>query len=681
MSNKPLRVVFTNSQFKSILKILELSPNITRSFLFSKLDITEFKDNFSVYHLVNYKVYDVDIKKEWKQYRGIIIKDYEKIVCSGVGHTPNIALEGKLSECIFYENGKSFLRVSETLENKMKEVYDIPITEGKIKIRPAFQGSIVRIWLSNNIMYRSTLKNPYLDKAKWMGDSTEDEKKERLTFGQKFNTLCDQNRDAFFKQGVKNSPFCHIFIMVTPQVASFSHVDCGEGYLMYLETKECYEPIRENPDEEEESFLLREIPKSELSSDEIAVGVKREIDRFVFPLHRSDADYPLSNFIPPPSTKEYLEKNSAIYRLGNSTMSIGEADEYLIKGVSVDLPDEEVAKLRETFPYQMVYKRSDIRRLKKEFPFGLPGEALYCTSVVNGEIKTYLLTPQCSLYRAAMVRDPNSRISQLVNLRSLAIAPPRKPTGNLFYGLKTDLDTMEFEDLCMTQKTDGPDYFYLGIDNTSTDIIPPTPENSFYLPNKESFGIIPYPIADLKGLKKESGLLERNNYWNSRWFIIAFHYCLAMTPHRRKEAWESFRTAYTLYTKTLTFISENYEDIIDEKSVLYTNKGKAFPLSLKSPHGVAQRMKDIILKAKTAKYSREIEDEPDNLPDDGSEPVVIKMGRIVTKTSYAEAFGLPGSEMSPTLVAKNIRNLLRKEEGSSLNRIMKVVKTYIRDNP
>lgn len=681
MSNKPLRVVFTDSQFKSFISILKLDAKINRKILFSKLDVTEFKDSKSVYHLVNYKVYDPDIEIKWKQYRGIIIKDYTMIVCSGVGHTPNITLEGKLSDYLeTKKNGDSFLRVYETLENKLKEEHIIPLTKGKVKIRPAFQGSIVRLWLSNGIMYKSTLRNPFLSTAKWMGDVDEDEKEE-MTFGQKFDTLCNYDRDVFFQKGVENSPFCHIFLMVSPQVSSYSHIDCGEGYIMYLETKECYAPIKNDPKEEESSFFLSGIPEKDLTEDEIMVGIKKQIDRFVFPLQRTKATYPMANLIPPPSTKDFLKNNSAIYRIGNGTMTFEEAEDFLVKGVSVDLPGGEVEEIRKTFPYQMVYRKSDIEKLEMNFPLGLPGESLYLTCLVDGVIKTYILNPQCSLYRSSLVRDPNSRAAQLINLRTLAMAPPDEPTGNVFRGTKTDLDDMNFEDLVYYHTAEDEKDYYLGIDNTTTDIVPPPPTDSLYLPTKVFPGIIPYPVADLNKSRKESGILERGSYKNSRWFIIALHYCLAMTPRRRKEAWKSFRKVYKLYDETLRFISSRYEEILDTDSDLYKNKGKAFPLALKNKHQVVQRIVEIINKAKSNKYTLRTENEPDNIPDDGSNPVTIRVGRPVGKTSYAEAFGLPGAETNPAMVSKNIRNLLRKEEGQPLARIMKVIRSYKRDNP
>lgn len=722
MPNKPLRVVFTNPQFKTFIAVLNLDAKISREILFSKLDVTEFKDSSSVYHLVNYKVYDPDIESKWKQYRGIIIKDYNKIVCSGVGHTPSITLEGKLSDYLeTKENGDSFLRVYETLENKLKEEHIIPLVNGKTKIRPAFQGSIVRLWLSNGIMYKSTLRNPYISTAKWMGDADEDTKEEtvpdtsdpffqrwikekiapdeefvelpdkkrndlakdwtnyQLTFASKFDALCDYNRDVFFQKGVENSPFCHIFIMVSPQVSSHSHIDCGEGYLMYLETKECYEPIKNDPREEETSFFFSKIPKEDLTEEEIKVGIKKQMDRFIFPLQKTKATYPMANLIPPPTTRDYLRKNSAIYTIGNGTMSFDEAENFLVKGVSVDLPEDKVEEIRRTFPYQMVYKKSDIRKLEKNFPLGLPGESLYCTCLVKGEIKTYILNPQCSLYRSSLIKDPNSRATQLTNLRSLAIAPPSNPTGNHFSGTKTDLDRMNFEDLVWAHPP-SKDY-YLGIDNTTTDIVPPAPTDSLYLPIKTSEAIIVYPIEELIKSRKQPDILERNSYSNSRWFIIALHYCLAMTPRRRKEAWESFRKVYKLYDETLRFISSRYEEILDMDSDLYKNRGKAFPLALTNKHRVGQRIVEIINKAKSNKYTVRTENEPDNMPDDGSKPVTIKVGRPVGRTSYAEAFGLPESESNPAMVSKNIRNLLRKEEGQSLARIMKVIKIYKRDNP
>jgi hypothetical protein len=680
MSTKNKKVTFDRSQYKKILALLNLDSELAIKIFFGKLDVIEFKDDASVYHSINYKVYDEDIETKWKQYRGIIIKDYTKIVCVGVGHTPTIALEGKLSNYLETdEKGDSYFKLLETMENGKREKHIIPVVPKRTRIRPAFQGSIIRIWLSNGIMYKSTLRNPYLGTAKWLGDPEEGEAKDFPTFSEKFDQICNYNRDVFFEKGVMNSPFCHIFIMVTPQVSSFCHIDCGEGFLMYLETKECYQPVSNDPLEEGESFFLSKIPAAERTTEEIQSGIEKQLDRFLFPLHRTTATYPMANFIPPPTTLESLRENSAVYRIGNGTLTLDEADRYLERGVSVNMDEEEVAKLRETFPNQMVYRSQDIRKLRKSFPNGLPGEMLYCTYTNdNGLTKTCLLAPQCSLYRAAMLKDPNSRKSQLASLRNFALTAPDTASGNRFIGVKNDLNNMRFEDLVYEQKTEEGSAYYLGIDNTSTDIVPLPPDYPHYLPTKKSYGMEAYSVDELNKSRTKSNMTERESYRNTKWFILALHYCLAMTPSRRKEAWNSFRKVYELYTQTLNFVCKHYEEILDIKSALYTNPANtAFGLAINSKYKTVSRMVEIIQKAKTAKYTVRIQDEPDELPDNGELPVTIRTGKEVTKTSYAEAFGLPGSEANPAAITRNIRNLLRKEEASSLYRIMKVVGKYM----
>jgi hypothetical protein len=585
--------------------------------------------------------------------------------------------------------------LKEVLENKRKVEHTLPLDPKLINIRPAFQGSIIRLWLSNGVMHRSSLKRPNIENSRWLKADKDDEDDD-LTFAQKYDKLCAYKRDVFFQKGVKNSPFCHIFIMVTPQVTSFSQIDCGRGYLIYLETKECYNPISDNADEEEKSFFLSRIPKEELTPEEVQVGVKRQIDRFVFPLNQTTSEYPMARFIPPPSTDEDLKTipviseddgtvvnliaNPVVYRIGNSSMTFEEAEQYLIRGVSVDLSSTQLEELRKTFPNQVKISERRIRQIQEEFPLGLPGEALYCTCLVGGDVKTYILNPPCSLYRSALVRDPNSRLAQLTLLRNIAMLKPSEPSGKKFYGIQTDLQDAEFEDLCYLHKSKEENGFnyYFGISNYENEL-PPAPENLLFDPIQTIDGIRPYSREDLLESRNKPRLAERQSYTNSRWAILAYHYILAMTPSKRKWAWESFNSVYKLYTNTLNFMSKNYEDIIDEKSELYTGSPKAFPVASKVKKDVIKRMKDIIEKAKTTAYSTLTEDEPDNLPDDGSSPMTLKAGRQAGGTSYASAAGLPGKELLPSKVSKNIRNLLRKEEAQSLYKMMKVIGSHMKE--
>src|ERR1700749_5198364 len=100
MSANPKRWNFTRSQFASLRLALGLEgtphENISIGQFILNIDIIEFKDDISVYHMFNYKTYFLEIDSFWKRIRGVIIKDYTKIVCGSISATPNLIIDKPL---------------------------------------------------------------------------------------------------------------------------------------------------------------------------------------------------------------------------------------------------------------------------------------------------------------------------------------------------------------------------------------------------------------------------------------------------------------------------------------------------------------------------------------------------------------------------------------------------------
>jgi hypothetical protein len=723
---------FQAPQFKRFKQTLQLGE-VTLTSLLKNVEITQFRDGTSsVYHFVHYKVYE-DIDTYWHQFRGIIVKDYDRIVCNSTSMTPVVTLP--LGESIANllttdKKGSKSIKLTETRENGDTKSHTIFLNENSYHIRPSFQGTIVRIWLSNGVLHKSSLRRPSIVNAHWIRPEPNGID-DNITFSEKFESLCGYGKETLFEPGARNSPFCHIFLMCSPQVNSYSHIDCGQGYVIYLETVQCYDPTEEEGEEQESFFLSdiptkpflftqadvedgvltqeeldqgyllteeidrrKQLPKNEqerlrevysartegrgaltetdikngfLSREEADHGVKQQRDRYVFPLGQTtlspdETDNPWPRFIPPPSDANFLETQAAVYSVSDS-MTIKEADKFLRDGVDITTSSE------------------TMKTMKKKYPMFLPGEALFITTKdKSGDIKTFIVNPVCVNYRTAMIRDSNSRQHQLIMLRELAIARTTVPTNKQFVGVIDDMEGAVFEDVCQSfEHKDGSKY-YFGISND--ELPPPPPTNSFYDLLSPPEGTMAYDYDDIHSKAQTPGLPERQTFGNTRWFILAYYYCLCMMPSRRASGWESFQQAYEWYTDTMNFIVKNYSLIIDDGSHLY--KTKAFSIQKKSskPEKTGlYRMKKLIETAMTAKSSSSIAKEPEVLPDKEMAPEEKSSDKPdkavkTASASYATTLKAPAKETNPATIARNIRNLFRKEESTSLYRMMKLFKDY-----
>ena len=673
MSNKTKKVLFTSSQFKSLKTLLKLDESMSESQRLNKVkgrgydevadmltnfvDVIEFKDDESVYHLLNYKSYQINLEPYWKQFRGIIVKDCKKIVCGSAGSTPIITVDQPLESYMESDRkGRKIITLTETLENGRKVEHRLPFNDSSVTIRPAFQGTVIRVWLSNGNLFRSSLRKPTINTAIWPQPEP-DGVDVGMTFSEKFDTFCGFGKDQFFKPGVRNSPFCHIFLMCTPQATTYSRIDCGRGYLIYLETKECYDPIPNDPNEEEKSFFLSRIPKEELSEEEVTSGIKRQMDRYVFPLAQTTSEEPLARFIPPTTTEAKLATDSAVYKTA-ATMTLEEANEFLVRGVNTTL------------------RRKQIKELQEKYPLQLPGEALYCSFLVRGTIKTYIIHPACVNYKIAVIGDVNNRKNQIMKLRNFAMNEPKRPSRSGFFGIAADLENSNFEDICQVLKGPQGDPFYFGIRSDiyqgETKELPYPPEEDDYNILKTVAGTTTYFVDDIKKIPKEKKVNERNTYTNTRWFIAAYYYCLCLPPKKRKAGWESFREIYYNYVDVIDFICTNYNDILDEESLL--SKSHVFDVSKKAKKPGYLRLKEIIEIAKTTEYTRKNKPKQEVTLDPESNYIVTN-SRLAGDISYVAAASISSFD-----IVANIRNILRNEESTSLYRIMKIIKDHIVKN-
>jgi hypothetical protein len=607
----------TVSQLKDLLEILELDPRTTVKAIKNNLNVDTFKlidsEESSVYHMFSYKPWLKNMKPVWKNYRGTIVKDYNHVVADSNGHTPKLTI----TEPLPLKGSKKF---KEILDDGKVVNHTLDFTKGKFTIRPAFNGTLVRVWKSEGVVTRSTLRKWNMKGSKWAGVER--------TFDEIFNMLCDYDEELFGEE--PNSPYCHSFLMCAPELSANSHIDVGEGFVIYLETLKCYEPEVESKTDEPKSFLFMDIPADDLDDDERDEGISKEIDRLVYPL---ESEKGLTQFIPPPSTSEGLDVSSAVYTVGS--MSIKESNNFTKSGVSG-------------------WNRNTLAEYRN-YPLLLPGESLFYSTVNKGGYKqTYILSPPCDNYRSALVGNPNSRQSQLMRLNDLTL-PSRRTYDKVFFDGSPDLlGRSNFNSFCFSNNS-GVYPTVLNIGYKDTD--------------KMEF------FADCD----ENKVKDTNEF-----DILAYHYILAINPRMREDAYESYISLKDTLDETMNFIFDNKEDFADVDSEFY--KLKAF--GHKAYFQASERIRDMLNQANNpgpAKVSPVKQGFSVKAEDSGrsfkpkkkeySSPSESK------KVSYAKASRkvAKNPETDPKKIRANFRNMFAKEEYETKHKIVKLVALILKE--
>jgi hypothetical protein len=94
-----------------------------------------------------------------------------------------------------------------------------------VKLQTGFEGTLVHVFKHANKVYFGTRKRLNFSRSKW-GSSK--------TFEQMFTELSGPNANDLFDSECSYSPFCHVFIMVYPDLLVASKDNVEDGYLVYL---------------------------------------------------------------------------------------------------------------------------------------------------------------------------------------------------------------------------------------------------------------------------------------------------------------------------------------------------------------------------------------------------------------------------------------------------------------
>lgn len=157
---------------------------------------------------------------EYGNLRGIVVDVTAKtVVCRSNGHTP-IVVSDKLN---FDDAGK--MKLVDTMNNEH-------VVDDKTNFKIGFEGTLITVFKHNGKVYRTTKKRLDPTKSRW-GNSK--------TFMDIYWELGGPTDEELFDPESKYSPFCHMFIMVHPDVMIVSKNMVGSGYLVYLGHKQMYD--------------------------------------------------------------------------------------------------------------------------------------------------------------------------------------------------------------------------------------------------------------------------------------------------------------------------------------------------------------------------------------------------------------------------------------------------------
>lgn len=145
--------------------------------------------------------------------RGLIVDiDNEKVIANSFGYS-NTFVTNNIEIC----------------DDKFKLGEDNIFDLNRSSFKIGYDGAIIRIFKYNNKVYHSTHKKINGNKAYW-GDS----KNPNNTFKQMYDNLGGPSDDEIFNPDIESSPYCHLFIIVHPDIVIASKQDIGSGYLVYL---------------------------------------------------------------------------------------------------------------------------------------------------------------------------------------------------------------------------------------------------------------------------------------------------------------------------------------------------------------------------------------------------------------------------------------------------------------
>ena len=154
--------------------------------------------------------------------RGLVVSlKHKAVIARSFGYTPSATLD-ELK--VGVDNMLRFTDDSGT---------DHVIDMEKAIIKPKFEGTLLRVFKYDGKVYHSTHRRLNANKSRW-GRSA--------TFMEMYTELGGPKDEDLFDPKFSYSPFCHLFLIVHPDVLVVSKISLNPGFLVYLGPKEMFSP-------------------------------------------------------------------------------------------------------------------------------------------------------------------------------------------------------------------------------------------------------------------------------------------------------------------------------------------------------------------------------------------------------------------------------------------------------
>lgn len=158
---------------------------------------------------------------EHGQVRGVVVDTLAKtVVARSYGYTPTI-----VSDQVLLQPGDGNIHLIDELG------LEHTVDPARALFKIGFEGTLINVFKHDGIVYRSTRKRLDPARSRW-GNSK--------TFMDMYWSLGGPSDEVLFDPATKYSPYCHIFIVVHPDVLVVSKDNIGDGYLVYLGPKQMW---------------------------------------------------------------------------------------------------------------------------------------------------------------------------------------------------------------------------------------------------------------------------------------------------------------------------------------------------------------------------------------------------------------------------------------------------------
>jgi len=158
---------------------------------------------------------------DYGQIRGIVVDTKAgAVVARSYGYTPTV-----VSDQILLQQGDGNVHLIDNMGTEHV------VNPARALFKVGFEGTLFNVFKHDGIVYRSTRKRLDPSRSRW-GNSK--------PFMEMYKSLGGPSDEVLFDNSSRYSPYCHVFIVVHPDVLVVSKDNVGEGYLVYLGPKQMW---------------------------------------------------------------------------------------------------------------------------------------------------------------------------------------------------------------------------------------------------------------------------------------------------------------------------------------------------------------------------------------------------------------------------------------------------------